>query len=192
MSDFSKLSDLALVGLLKGGEEQAFSEIYRRYAATLMGFASARLSCLDDARDIIHDIFLKMWLERADLQIDRNLQAYLYKLVRYRVIDKIRKNDTRLAHVALGNLSPVADEAPVEQQIASRDLARQLELSLLKLSPRVREIYRLSREEHLSISEIALRLQLSEQTVKNQLSTALQHLRSSLKIISIILLSCVR
>jgi RNA polymerase sigma-70 factor (ECF subfamily) len=77
----------------------------------------------------------------------------------------------------------------IEQQLAVRDLENVIKNSVNELSPKVKQIYKLSREEGLSVREIAEKLKLSEQTVKNQLSTALSHLRKSLSGISAFLIS---
>nr|WP_294870472.1 RNA polymerase sigma-70 factor [uncultured Pedobacter sp.] len=185
MSVYNSLSDLQLVGLLKKDDEAAFTEIYSRYAENLSGFASSKLYSLEDSRDIIHDLFVKFWEERKSLKIDRNLEAYLFTMVRYRIIDKIRKNITHEDYMGMVLSLQTSLGSEIEQQIALKELKQTIGKSLEKLSPRVQEIYHLSREENLSISEIANKLQLSEQTVKNQLTSALKHLRQSLTVCSV-------
>ena len=78
MTTHHTLSDLELIDQLKQDDEDAFNEIYRRYAETLVGFASSKLYNLDDSRDIIHDIFVKVWKERNHLQVNFNLKAYRF------------------------------------------------------------------------------------------------------------------
>lgn len=178
------LTDLQLVDLLKVDDEAAFTEIYHRYAENLTGFASSKLYNLEEPRDIIHDVFVKLWEERKVLNINRNLAAYLFTLVRYRIIDKIRKNITREDYTEMVLALQTSLAAEPEQQIAAKELKQHIAKALDKLSPRVKEIYLLSREENLSITEIANQLNLSEQTVKNQLTVALKHLRGSLTALS--------
>jgi len=180
MVRYNSLSDLELVDFLKAGDEAAFTEIYYRYAERLTGFASSKLFSLEDASDIIHEVFLKLWAERGKLKIDRNLEAYLFTLVRYRIVDKIRKNIHHEDYAAMLAALQTSLSSETEQLIAAKEIKKSVNEALEKLSPRVREIYQLSREEYLSIPEIASKLQLSEQTVKNQLSTALKYLRQSL------------
>jgi RNA polymerase sigma-70 factor (ECF subfamily) len=184
MATYLTLTDLQLVDLLKKDDSDAFSEIYSRYAVLLVGFASSKLFDLEDSRDIIHDVFVKLWQERKQLKVDRDLKAYLFKLTRYRIVDKIRKNITRQEYAAMLNSLAVSYGVTIEQEIAAKEMAQIIETSLNKLSPRVKEVYLLSREENLSVAEIADKLQVSEQTVKNQLSTALKHLRASLAVAS--------
>jgi RNA polymerase sigma-70 factor (ECF subfamily) len=177
-------TDRQLIDLLKAGDETAFAEVYDRYAENLAGFASSKLYSLEDARDIIHDLFVKLWEDREQLNITSGLKPYLFTIARYRIIDKIRRNITREEYAVMVQSLSTNHQPGVEQQIAAKELQQSIEKSLDELSPRIKEIYQLSRDEHLSISEIAEKLNLSEQTVKNQLSTALKHLRQSLTTLS--------
>jgi RNA polymerase sigma-70 factor (ECF subfamily) len=178
------LTDVQLIRLLKEDNETAFAEIYKRYAKSLADFTASKLFNLEDAQDIIHDLFVKLWEDRKQLNITSNLKTYLFTITRHRIIDKIRRNITREEYAAMLQSLANAYQPNIEQQIAAKELQQTIENSLNELSPKVKEIYQLSREENLSIPEIAEKLQLSEQTVKNQLSTALSHLRKSLPGIS--------
>lgn len=180
MPDYQSSSDLNLADLLREGDEAAFTEIYSRYADKLTGFASSKLYHLDDARDIIHDVFVKLWIQRGDMVVQRNLEGYLFTLARYQIIDKIRKNITREAYMEMVIALETNPGSEIEQQIEAKELKEQIRLAMDQLTPKVKEIYRLSREEHRSIPEIAALMKLSEQTVKNQLSVALKHLRTTL------------
>jgi RNA polymerase sigma-70 factor (family 1) len=180
MAGSTKLTDEQLVILLKDGDKAAFTEIYNRYAESLAGFAASKLYSLDDARDLLHDLFVKLWENRDQLNITSNLQTYLFAVVRHRIIDKIRKNITRQDYAAMLQRLDTGHQPGVEQQIAEKELKQQINNALNELPPRVKEIYQLSRDQNLSNSEIAAKLNLSEQTVKNQLSVALKHLRQTL------------
>jgi RNA polymerase sigma-70 factor (family 1) len=180
MTPYHKVSDDELVALLRKGNQAALAEIYRRYAEKLAGFAGSKLYSLDDARDILHDVFVKLWESREQVYITSNLQSYLFAIIRHRIIDKIRKNITREEYAsAVQSLAVAFDESPL-QAVEVKELQQQIDHSLNQLSPRVKEIYKLSREGGFSNREIAEKLQLSEQTVKNQLSAALKHLRQQL------------
>jgi RNA polymerase sigma-70 factor (ECF subfamily) len=180
MIAYQSLNDLQLVHLLNEDSEEAFTEIYQRYAEKLTGFASAKLYSLDDAHDVIHDLFAGLWMERKSLIVHQSLEGYLFTKVRSRIIDKIRKNITREEYAKILVGLKASYEPEIDQKIAVHELEKSIAQALEELSPRVKEIYRLSRERNLSIKEIADHLQLSEQTVKNQLTAALKHLRQSL------------
>jgi RNA polymerase sigma-70 factor (family 1) len=180
MAKYQSLQDHQLIDLLKTDDEAAFTEIYNRYAENLTGFANTKLYCLADARDIIHDLFVTLWEERTTLIIHRKLESYLFTLVRYRVIDKIRKNITKEGYAGIISMLSQSYGPEIEPQIAAKELQQQINIKLEELSPRVKEVYKLSREHHLNIKEIADKLEVSEQTIKNQLTVALKHLRQSI------------
>lgn len=185
MKAYTRLDDFQLIELLKGDDESAFAEIYSRYAENMAGFACSKLYSLEDARDLIHDLFVKLWENRNQLVISSNLKTYLYLLIRHRIIDKIRKNITREEYAESLKSLRYAYHNSIEQKIYLKELENTIEKSLNELSPRVKEIYQMSRVEELSIKEIAEKLGLAEQTVKNQLSTALKHLQKVLAQVSV-------
>jgi len=180
MAAYTKFTDNELIAFLKKDDQEAFTEIYNRYAESLAGFAASKLYNLDDARDILHDMFIKLWEGRDQLNVTSTLQSYLFAVIRHRIIDKIRKNITREEYAAMRQSLADGYEPGVEQQIAEKELKQQIQQALNELPPRVKEIYQLSREQNLTNKEIAEKLDLSEQTVKNQLSVALKYLRQSL------------
>lgn len=184
MEVINQLTDIQLLHLLKENDEVAFAEIYKRYASSLADFTATKLFNLEDAQDIIHDLFVEFWENRKQLTITSNLKTYLFTITRRRIIDKIRKNITREEYSMMLTALSNAYESRIEQEIAAKELQQTIKNSLNQLSPKVKEIYNLSQEENLSNREIADKLGLAEQTVKNQLSKALSHLRKSLSGIS--------
>jgi RNA polymerase sigma-70 factor (family 1) len=180
MTASAKLTDEQLIILVRRGDQQAFAEIYSRYAESLAGFAASKLYNLDDAKDILHDLFVKLWENREQLYITSSLRSYLFGIIRHRIIDKIRKNITREEYASVRQSLAAVYEQEIDKQLEVKELRQAIEKSLEQLAPRVKEIYKLSREEGLSNHEIAEKLNLSEQTVRNQLSVALKHLRKSL------------
>lgn len=189
MTIFNSLTDHQLIELLKKDDRSAFTEIYNRYAKALTGFAVSnnKLFDLSDASDVLHDLFAWLWLERKHLQITGSLKNYLFTATRNRIIDHIRKNSSKQRYAAFLAALEESYAHSALQHLEAKDLQQFLENSLAKLSPRVQEIYHLSRKEQLSIKEIAEKLDLSEQTVKNQLTTALNYLKRSLPLLTFLL-----
>jgi RNA polymerase sigma-70 factor (ECF subfamily) len=187
MKSLSALTDNELLHLLKQDDEPAFAEIYHRYATNIAEFAGSKLYSLEDARDIIHDVFVKLWVERKTLVVTSNLKTYLYTIVRYKVIDRIRRNATderyKEALQSLANWQ----EASAEHRLAAKELEKKIRKTVDELPPKTREVYLLSREEHYTVRDIAEKLNVSEQTVKNQITSALKRLRDSLLVLLLII-----
>ena len=125
-------------------------------------------------------MFVKLWENRDQLYITSNLQSYLFAIIRHRIIDKIRKNVTREEYASAQKALSAAFFPATDKQVEAKELQQAVQALLSQLPARVKEIYKLSRDEGLSNREIPQKLGLSEQTVKNQLSTALKHLKKSL------------
>ncbi|WP_411274951.1 RNA polymerase sigma factor [Daejeonella sp.] len=177
--------DIRLWERLRSEDENAFSEIYQLYAPALIGFASSKLYSLEEARDLIHDIFVYLWTERKKIQIHSSLQSYLFAITRHRIIDHIRRNVTRKEYVSMLHGLNLGLETNLETNLEVKDLAKVIEKVVSNLPPRTKQIYRLSRNEYKRVSEIAEMLHLSDRTVKNQLTTALKVLRTSLGKLSV-------
>lgn len=173
--------DAALLQRVQEGDGQAFEQLYLHYWEPLYLFALKRLQCAADAKDIVQDIFISLWERREQLAVHTSLAAYLHTAVHYKVLARIssllndKKKAARLAPVLLAGFTAARDTLH-EKEVASA-MAGKINL----LPEKMRQVYLLSREEKLSLSEIAHQLNLSEQTIKNQLTTALSRLRSGLK-----------
>lgn len=181
-------TETELLESLKKGNKEAFTSIYQLYARDLIGFAASKLQSVEEARDIIHDLFTQLWDNREALQIRGSLKAYLFTAVRNRTVDYIRRHITRSEYAKM--VEQLSDKliADDEAVIISKNLQGELEHTIESLPTRTKEIYRMSRTHHLPVKEIACQLGLSEQTVKNQLSLALNHLRHSWEKLAVILL----
>ena len=70
--------------------EQLFSELFREYEHPLYLFAFKLLKSDTAAKDIIQDVFMKLWLIRDQLSEIKNISAFLYKLTENKVIDYLR------------------------------------------------------------------------------------------------------
>jgi len=180
MRPYSTLSDLKLIALFKKGDEAAYLEIYDRYKALLLHHAYKKLGNLQDAEDILQELFTDLWNKREQLPLAVNLSGYLYTAIRNRVFNCFYYRRREASH--LKSLAAFADAGhwETDQALLEKELALFIEREISELSPRVREVFKLSRDQGLSHREIALQLGTSEQTVSKQVSQALKMLRGKL------------
>lgn len=172
-------SDEELMLLIQQGSEVAFEALYLKYADQLVGFAASKLKAVEEARDIIHDLFIHFWEQRNEIVVRSSLKGFLFASVRYRIIDHIRKSAVRQKYVHHLTTLPQVTPAP-ETELEGKEMEKKIRAIANELSPRVKEVFVLSRFQHLSPSEIAKKIGNSERTVKNQLTTALSYIRSRL------------
>ncbi|AFD08452.1 RNA polymerase sigma-70 factor, Bacteroides expansion family 1 [Solitalea canadensis DSM 3403] len=155
----------------------AFDELYSRYWEMLFDIACKKLHDKDDAKDIVHDLFLQLWNNRASLHVYKSFSGFLFISLKNKIIDKQRLVVSRQKkNTEIGQKQSEVYDA-VNEQLNYNELNTFLNQQIDLLPEKMREIYLLSREEGLSINQIADRLLLSPQTVKNQISNALKFLR---------------
>jgi RNA polymerase sigma-70 factor (family 1) len=178
MVTYSLYSDHELTALLKKGDEHAYMRIYDHYAPALLNYAASRLADADDAADLVHDVFLKLWTSRT---LVKEVKPYLYALLRNRLIDFVRRNATRTVYANMLQALAGEPEYNMEQELDAKELQRTVNMIIEQLPEKTKKIYKLSRFENMNIYQIAELLGISPQTVKNQLSNANHQLRAAAK-----------
>lgn len=164
---------------LKKGSGKAFDAIYEMYADKLYGFMLANTKSREMSEDIVQETFMKLWYNRANLSTEGSLQSFLFTISKHKMIDVFRAQmnavefDLYIRYIESEN----SDGGEQERKTFYDDFYKILKMSKKLLSKRQLEIFELSREEGRSVKEIANELQISEQTVKNQLSTSLKKIR---------------
>ncbi len=181
MVTYNTLPDAELTDLLKSGDQAAFTEIYDRYNGLLYVFAYKRLRDREEAKDLIHELFLTLWTNRESLLLTNSLVAYLYSATRNRVVNFIthRKIEERYIDSFQYYLDN-AHNGTTDHLARHNELNAFIESEIATLSPRMRLVFELSRKTNLTRKEIAEQLNISEETVKSQMHSALKILKVKL------------
>lgn len=173
------LSDLQLLELLSNGETSALEGLMRRYEPAVYHFSLKILRSEVLAQEVSQDIFLKIWKNRATAMEIGSVKGWLYTLARNLSLNTLKENSRRRIHETL-YADETGQSTDGEADILFRDL-KQLAAQLInRLSPQRQRIYRMKVEQGMSTAEIAAELNLSESTVRNQLSKSYQILKSLL------------
>ena len=176
--NFKNASDKDLFNLLREDNGLALDELFNRYWEKLFKSADKLLFDEDAAKDVVQDVFIKIWENRNSILIT-NLYAYLLQATKYQVISHLRRGKFTAQHEE--RLESLISENSTEQIINFKELNLAITESLEHVPNRCREIFYLSRFEYLSNKEIADRLDLSVRTVETQISKALKYLRETLE-----------
>jgi len=171
-------SDLLLLNQIKLGDRSAFDHFFKKHWTELYLYAYNILKSKESCEDIIQNVFVDFWQSVSTKDI-RNPKAYLYGAVKYQVLNQIRNNCIHNRH--LDHLKTLFSVQNLEDEIIFGEMDDLLIKTIKKLPDRCREIFELSRMHNLSNKEIADKLNISIQTVKNQISTALRVLRKKLQ-----------
>lgn len=179
MLNDNDVSDEDLLLLLKSDDEAAFNTLYNRYWKKLFVVASYRLGNLEEAEEIVQDIFTSLWNRRNTLVLTSDLAKYLAVSVKYRVIKTLDKHYNKQRYIDSLVLSDQFDNS-TEEKLAADELREELAKYVKQLPERCRLVFRLRREEGLSQKQIAETLQISEKTVEAHLGKAFKTLRIKL------------
>lgn len=173
-------SDAELMELLKQSDHKAYTTIYNRYKGVLYVHAYKRLGDREEAQDVIQELFTVLWNNRNEIQISTGLAGYLYSAVRNRVIKVISHKHVESSYIGFVKSYFQSSSSVTDHLIREKMLTAIIENEIDQLPVKMREIFQMSRKEHLSHKEIAEILDLSESTVKKQVSNALKILRGKL------------
>ncbi|WP_114938670.1 RNA polymerase sigma-70 factor [Mucilaginibacter endophyticus] len=175
-------SDLKLLSLLTEGDDvDAFEEIYHRYWRVLLDTAFQRLKSKEAAQEIVQEVMINLFIKRKEININTSLEAWLKTALKYKVFNIYRSQQIHLTHldeiIRQSSISPLTpDEAMTLKEIRKR-----INEAASKLPEKCRQVFMLSRFEHLSQQEIAERLKISVSTVKKHLTRALAAIREELR-----------
>ncbi|ELR69381.1 RNA polymerase ECF-type sigma factor [Fulvivirga imtechensis AK7] len=169
--------------MLADMQENAYSEfesLFKQHHKGLCDLAFNIVRDPDAAKDIVQEVFLKLWKNRESVAFEKQIKHYLFKATAHTSLNYLRFNK-RLVRFDNG--------APLQELVAHTDSEgagyKELELrarqAIDRLPPKCKTIYLLSRHEGMKYSEIAETLDLSIKTVENQMGIALQKLRDELK-----------
>ena len=176
----------SLVLRLIEGDEDAFCELYAAYKNRLIYFAMRFLKSREYAEDIFQDAFAVVWQGRRFINPDATFSAYLYTIVRNRILNQLRdlSNQDKLREQILSQAVNYTNET--KDEIIANDLRQFISRALQQLTPRQREIFQMSRERQMSHREIAEVLGISVNTVQESISISLRTLRTYLEKNSIV------
>lgn len=172
-----------LISELQTNSEKAYTQLYNKYSALLYSFVFKLTKSDTLSQDIVQEAFIKIWINRKELSIDISIKSYLFKMVQNMAIDAFRKQVNKLE--ITGYLELIQDsQIPLTDSCTIFDLDEfeiRLKEAKQKLTKQQRLIFVLVKENEKKISEVAELLEITEQSVRNQLSAALAKLRIHMK-----------
>lgn len=167
--------DCDLMQRIRQGDEAALRALLNRYWERLVRYADGFLNELDLAEDVVQEAFVRVWRSRANWTPTGTVQAYLYRIIRNLALQELEKRGVR-DRWKKNQITPISNETPAEH-FDREQMRVALQEAIDSLSPRRREIVILARFHGFSYKEIGELMEISPQTVANQMSSALRLLR---------------
>lgn len=178
--DLTTASDASLAMAVARWEEDALAEVYRRYAASLLGLANRLVRDSRTAEDVVQEVFVRFWNRPDRFDPDRgSLRAFLAAETHSRAVDLMRSEDARKGREdRQGGPSDLG--ATVEHEVLEATYAAQVRQALGCLPSEERRALELAYFGGLSYREVALVLGEPEGTVKGRIRRALSRLERQL------------
>lgn len=162
------------------GNEKAFEKLFHNHYANLCGYAVKYVWELEQAEEIVQDLFFNIWSKKSDLNITSSIESYLFRAVRNACLNYLKHLKVRESYASnvkeSYNPGRDQDHNPVEVL----ELQDRIDEAIEALPTERKKIFMLSRHEGLKYKEIAKQLGISIKTVEAQMGKALKYLRESL------------
>src|ERR671918_686986 len=171
-------SDTHLIERVAGGDRDAFTELYRRFARPVLAMAVRQLGDNGRAEDAAQETFAAVWRSARSFRPDRGSgSAWLYAVARHAIIDRARQRREAVAEVP----DQAAEDTPLEEHVELAWLSWRVHSALEKLPERERVVLELAYWSGLSQAEIASYLDVPLGTVKTRTRAGLARLASLLE-----------
>lgn len=172
--------DQELIDRIKVDDDEAFTQIYTRYWKALLSIAANKIKDLEEAEEIVQDIFVQLWKRRKELEITSSLNNYLAVSVKYRVIKVLAKRQSQQKYMDYQAAHGILLDNSTQEWLDFEELKVRLSELVDRLPEKCKLVYKMSKEAHLSQKQIARELNISEKTVEAHLSKAAKSLRAGL------------
>ncbi|TWV94682.1 RNA polymerase sigma factor [Chitinophaga pinensis] len=180
MNDGQLINAPELYRRIAAGDETAFSQLVELFAPSLQAMAARITGSVAVADDLVQDTFLKVWLSRDQLSGVAQPAAWIKKICFYRAVNHVRRQSihNKVMDAVGGQKESTGKTTDI---VEFRQLLAMVNNAVQQLPEKQRQVYRLSREQALSINEIAGHMDLAVSTVKNLMVMALKNIRTSLQ-----------
>lgn len=158
---------------LAAGDEQAFRTLFHAFTPSLFAAAMQVVKLEEPAREIIQETFLKVWMHREALGLMENPSGWVFRAASNLSISYLRKQASAWKWLQQQPFSAAATNDVLEK-VSFREAQQLLHAAIAALPPKRQLIFRLSRQEELTHVEIAEKLNISQNTVKNQIVLAVK------------------
>jgi RNA polymerase sigma-70 factor (ECF subfamily) len=170
--------------LIKGvieGNKNSFNDLYTLYRPLLMAFVFRYIKNREDSEEIVQDVFTRIWEQKEKIDINLSFKSFLFTITKNKIMDYFRKAkmESLFFQYITNYLETIHDTTNIA--INNKEIDNTITAAVKQLPEKRKMVFILSKKFNLTRSEIATFLNISENTVKNQLLEAIQFLRENLK-----------
>ena len=166
------LPDEEIVRAIKQNDHTAFKLLYDNYYQCLIRYALYRIHNLEASKELVQEVFTRVWFARNRLTPEKSIKAYLYKILHNLIINNRQLKSYNLSDIE--NLEHLADPSDTQ----SIDLAIDIQKAISSLPEKLRTAFLLSRVDGFKYNEIAEICDVSVKAVEKRLSKAFKLIKN--------------
>ena len=152
------------------GDTRAFRQIFDALFSNLTKFSFSFVHSKEAATEIVDELFVQLWVKRADIMKINDLRVYLYTATKNASLNYISKKAKQIELEPYENLQvQMTDVVSPEQIMITKEMLQKIKEAIDSLPPRCKLIFKFVREDGLSYSEVAEILGLSIKTIDSQI-----------------------
>lgn len=169
---YKNKTEADLAELLHNDDRIAFEEIHTRYFPMLYRHAMGMLADHDLVQDALQDVFVIIWEKREELHFNSTLKGYLYATTRHSIIRKLSRSKNYVQYLNSLEKQEHRLDNSTENYILEKELREKIEDEINLLPKKMQAVFRLSQTGEYTYHDLSQKLNIAEQTVKNQVLNA--------------------
>ena len=182
---FSKTPDNDLVLALKRGENEALTEMFKRYWKPLYLTTLQKTRSKEAAEEIVQELFTELWDKRFTL-FSKSLESlhllsYLNRAVKNKALNYIREQLYDKKYWEYCKLHLETSENPTHELAEYNDLHTKLQQAVNLLSAKTRKVFVMNKLEGVPIPQLSKDMNLSEKAIEYHLTKSIKELKVYLR-----------
>jgi RNA polymerase sigma-70 factor (family 1) len=156
-------------------DEVAYRSLFVTFYKPLHQFAFSFVKSKELAEEIVSDVFLRIWMNRGEMESIGNLKVYLYVSIKNTALKYLLKQHRQVA-ISIDELDVELESftRSPEELMLTAEMMNKIQETVNSLPPRCKIIFKLIKEDGLRYKEVAEILNISVKTIDNQLAIALR------------------
>lgn len=171
-------NDPKLLQAIKRGNHTAFRQFFEEHHAFLYHFLLKRGMSEQQAEDLVQQAFVMIWEKRAEIDPNKSLRSYLFRIAYTRMLNVIRDHSKFVEHK---NFPEQQAYEETDHSLANQELALAIEHAIQSMPEKRQTVFRLCFIQEFTYKDAAEVLNVSVKTVENHMGLALKELREKLK-----------
>jgi len=173
---------LSLKEKIADGDQNSFRQLFHLYAKKLTQFAFAIVKSNDAAREIVDEVFIKIWRNKSSITTIQNLTIYLYTAIKNTSLNYLsaRARENMVESFDFFSVQ-LSDNNSPEKTLITSEMLKKINAAIDELPPRCKMVFKLVREDGLSYKEVGAILKISPKTVDAQMMIAVKQISEKVK-----------